>query len=526
MSEKEFIYGHVLEALSGGLYPNKLDVIREYLQNSYDEIVDYVRKADTSAERARRSSRSKVVVSVKGGSFFIHDNCKGMDFQTLNEYRKIGFSRKPFGEYAGWRGIGKAAGLAVAEKLIVTTSQGLGQTFQLVFDAKEMTQEVHDLRALGKNIPFGMLIEKHSQIKTFEEGNESFTTVELHKIRDEAKKLLDRNQIIAHLSNIAPVPFDPKFKYAHGIQKQLQMVMEDYVPLNLYFDDVQIFKPFLETWTTDEGTTRIDPPDFVSVYDEEGENIIAFCWYCMHSDKGRIKFSIPVNGVPVNVSGPVYRLRDIKIGDSDLVKTTLFTTTPQRSVWAVGEIHVLDESVEPTSDRNDFLDNHARYMLYKRCRIIAQEISRKADVLSQETKAKTEIEKADERIQVISSAVAAKTISKAIIPAYIYEATALKKEAEKRKPKTPEAELREKADNIIKTADSLVKQLTNSLAKPDVPENRVHKDIMEELGIDEQGRAVYSTVIATLQDYYANEPETLEELIRRIERALLENLSS
>ncbi|MCJ7634769.1 ATP-binding protein, partial [Candidatus Bathyarchaeota archaeon] len=257
MSKDEYVYGHVLEALSGGLYPNKLDVIREYLQNSYDSIREYIRAAENDEEKEKRKAESKVVITAKGGSLFIYDNATGMDFQTLNEYRKIGFSRKPFGEYAGWRGIGKAAGFAVAEKLIVTTCQGKGETYQLTFDAKNMIQEVWELRSQGKNIPFNELIEKHSRIKTIEGGDKPSTIVELHKVKQEAPELLNEDLLIAHLSMIAPVPFRSDFKYSNAIEKQLGSAIEDYTPINLYVEDKKVYKPYLEKWaeTEEEGPT-------------------------------------------------------------------------------------------------------------------------------------------------------------------------------------------------------------------------------------------------------------------------------
>lgn len=527
MSKEEYVYGHVLEALSGGLYPNKLDVIREYLQNSYDSIREIIRKAGNKSQKKQLEAQCRIIMTIKGGSLFIHDNATGMDFQTLNEYRKIGFSRKPFGEYAGWRGIGKAAGFAVAEELIVTTCQGKGETYQLIIDAHKMIEEVYSLRTKGKNVPFNELIEKHSRIKTIEGGSESFTLVELHKIKTEASELLDGNQLIAHLSMIAPVPFDPDFKYAKKIEEQLTSAIEDYSPVNLYVEDTRVYKPYVEKWSETEGTdtTGIDEPQFIPIYDEEKENLVAFCWYCMHAERGQIRTSRTMAGIPVSVGGLVYRLQDIKIGDPYLTRKTLWSTTPERSLWALGEIHILDERIEPTSDRNDFIDNHARYMLHKQCREIAQEISRNAGKLSAETRARDKILEVDDRIKEISSEVASKKVPKPIVPTYIYEATALKKEAEKRKPKTPEEELKAKAENVMKIADEVVKQLTESLTHPD-PSSKVHTDIIEELSIGEEGRHVYEAIIGTLRDYYANEPQTFEEIIRRIEETLEDTFSS
>jgi len=527
MSSEEYVYGHVLEALSGGLYPYKLDVIREYLQNSYDAIREHIRKADNENERKKRLTESRIIVTIKGGSLFIHDNATGMDFQTLNEYRKIGFSRKPFGEYAGWRGIGKAAGLAVAEKLIVTTCQGKGLTYQLTFEASEMVKEVHELRAEGKNIPFNELIEKHSNIKTIEDGEEAFTTVELYKVKSDAHELLNKNRLISHLSMIAPVPFKPDFEYSEEIQKQLESAIEDFAPISLYVEEEKIFKPYMHEWQgmEDDEAVRIDDPQFIPIYDEEKENLIAFCWYCMHSDRGQIRTGIDTAGEPLPVGGLVYRLDDIKIGDAYLTRRTLWRTTPERSLWALGEIHILDERVEPTSDRNDFIDNHARYMLYEQCREIANEISRRAGKLSEESRAEEKIKEADIRIKEISSEVASKQVPKPVVPAYIYEATALRKEAENRKPKTPEEELKGIADNVIRTADEVVKQLTESLSTPDT-DTRVYTDIVEDLQIGEEGQLVYEAIIGTLRDYFANEPRIFEDLVRKIGKAIREVFSS
>lgn len=527
MAKEEYVYGHVLEALSGGLYPNKLDVIREYLQNSYDSIREHIRTSSTQRERRTRLAESRITIAIKGGSLFIYDNGLGMDFDTLNEYRKIGFSRKPFGEYAGWRGIGKAAGLSVAEKLIVTTSKGEGKTFQLTFDADEMTREVHELRAAGKNVPFNELVGKHSRIKTMEEGDNAFTTVELCKIKKEATELLSKSKLIAHLSMIAPVPFRSEFKYGKEIEKQLESAIEDYTPMNLYVEDTQIFKPYLESWSESEeaDVTGIDEPQFIPIYDEEKETLIAFGWYCIHSEKGRIKTNVPISEVLVPVAGLFYRLQDIKIGDASLPRRTLWSTTPGRSSWALGEIHILDERVEPTSDRNDFIDNHARYLLYKQCREIAQEISRRAGKLSEETRAKDMITNADSRIKEIYSEVTAKKVPKPVVPVFIYEATALKREAEKRKTKTPETELKEKADSVVRTADKVIEQLTESLSNPSTS-SKVYTDIVEELGISKDARAVYEVVMDTLHDYYANEPKTFEDIVRRIEKAIEDTFSS
>ncbi len=525
VEKEEYVYGHVLEALSGGLYPNKLDVIREYLQNSFDAISECLRQASDLSDRQKRNADCKIIMNIQSGSLFIYDNATGMNLQTLNEYRKIGFSRRPFGKFAGWRGIGKAAGLAVAEKVIVTTSEGKGETHQLVLEASQMIEQVHRLRASGRNIPFNELIQKNSTITTTAKGPDSFTNVELHRIKPEASELLDKNRLISHVSTMAPVPFRRDFKYAKRIEEELSAAIEYYMPVNLYFGEEQIFKPYKESWQHAGSLTNIDEPEFVSIYDENEENLVAFCWYCMHSERGQIKEDVSVSGVPMQIGGLVYRIRDIRIGDAYLTRRTLWRTTPERSLWALGEIHILDENIEPTSDRNDLIDNNSRYNLYQQCTVVAKEISRRAGKLSQELVAKDRINAAQERIEEINLEISTRNILKPSIPSYIYEVTSLNREVQERRSRTLDEEFRKKADNVIVLADRIVKDLTESRFGSK-GSNGISRDIIHELHIGNEGKAVYDAVMDALQDYFAYEPRKFEELVHKISNAIQNAFSS
>lgn len=524
-TSEDYVYGHIIEAITGGLYPNQLDVIREYLQNSCDAIKEHVNNSKNDDERDDRISKSKIEVSIKGGSLFIHDNATGMDRALLNEYRKIGFSRKPYGEYAGWRGIGKAAGMSVAEKLIVTTSIGDGKVHYLVFDSIEMNRLIREYRERGENIRLNELITRFSTIETHEEETESFTTVELHKVKSDAQDLLDAKKIISHIALIAPVPFDPEFEYADEIVSRLESHLPEYLPINIFVGKTQVFKPYLHQWRdfkTDADFDKIDKPQFLPIYDESKE-LIAYCWYCMHSDRGQIKTKRIVHETEVEVCGLFYRIHDIRIGDHNLTRKSLWTTTPERSLWALGEIHIVDDSVEPTSDRNDFLDNLGRFRLYDECRVIAKEISGEAGTLSKESKAKEKIESSGIRMEELKTEVSEKKVPKPIVAQYIYEALKLKDEANKRKKDTKEDALKEKAEEIIESADKLVEILTDSI-ESDEEEKRVHIDIIDDLSLGEDAKYVYDIIINVLENYFSNEPKIYSDLVKRIDESLVDKL--
>ncbi len=509
---EEYAYGHVLEALSGGLYPNKLDVLREYLQNSYDAIRKY-------GEEGGNTQDCRVDVIVSGRSIVIHDNAGGMDRETINEYRKIGFSKKPYGAYAGWRGIGKAAGFAVANKVVVTSAQSNSdEGHQLIFRASDMLNEVRQLRAKGLNISFGRLIQQFSAIETVpKQRSEHYTSVNLDAIRPEVPELLDPDSLYAHLSQIAPVPFNPSFKYAPKIEQHLREHIEDYMPLKVFVGNKQVYKPYLDRWTYNDEETRIKEPEFLPIYSRD-QDLIATSWYCMNDGKGQIRNPVSLGKTPVDVSGPVYRVRDIRIGDAQLSRRTLWRTTPERAFYAVGEIHVLDPRLEPTADRNDFVDNLARFEFYEESFVLAKEISSKAGKQSAELRAESKILEANNEIRQIASDLGSGKVTRELVPLYIYKAIKASDEALRRTPFAKREELKQSANLVIEQSAQLVEQLRASLEIRSEKEPLPPKltDITEELGFSEETRRAYYSVMKALGDFFVDYPDFYEELVKKI----------
>lgn len=520
--EDKFIYGHVMEALSGGLYPNKLDVLREYLQNSYDEIKEYINTAQTERIQIKRAKECKIEIKIDSDSLYIYDNGPGMDYQTLNEYRKIGFSRKTIGEHAGWRGIGKAAGFAVAERIYVNTSNGNGTGHQLVFRAKELREEIINAKKVGINIPLEILIKKYSEIKSYqEEKGSSYTTIELNNITDDSRELLDENLVIAHLSLIAPIPFKPDFKYSDEINEKLQFYIEDYSPVNIFVNGKQVYKPYLHKWSDREESTSINPPTYKTIYDNEN-NLIAFCWYCMHSKTGQIKVKMNIENQLFMIRGIYFRIHNIRIGDERLTRKYLWLKMPARAYHAIGEIFIIDKKVEPTSDRNDFVDNHARFQLFQKCFVISNEINSKAGDISKKSRAKKVIAEKESEIEEITGKIENQLIPKDLVVEYIYRTQDVRIETVKRKKATPEKAVKEKADKIIEKADKALNKLKLSIKEPEVKEDRVYQDIFDEIRLSKEARLVYDTIISILKNYFVNDPETLEEIIVRFEKILID----
>ena len=136
LSKKPFAYGSILEALSFGLYPDKRHVLREFVQNACDACVDW---KNISGSLPRQPIQVKLIPP----SIFIGDEGSGMDAEEIEKYRYLGYSEKDRRASVGFRGIGKDSGLAIAEKIIVTTTKaGINRLFRVVINAKSMLDEV------------------------------------------------------------------------------------------------------------------------------------------------------------------------------------------------------------------------------------------------------------------------------------------------------------------------------------------------------------------------------------------------
>jgi len=81
---EELVYAPAVLILSQDLYPRKLEVVREYIQNASDAIDAFVSIADVIED----SSEPVIKISVQGRSLLIFDNGIGMDAEEVSKLRR------------------------------------------------------------------------------------------------------------------------------------------------------------------------------------------------------------------------------------------------------------------------------------------------------------------------------------------------------------------------------------------------------------------------------------------------------
>src|SRR5438309_8813611 len=114
---EELVYAPAIVILADDLYPRKLEIVREYIQNASDALDAFSRIAPYIED----DTKPQIKMSVQGKSLLIFDNGIGMDGEEISKLKRVAYSEKREGQDAGYKGIGRLAGIAVANKLLISS---------------------------------------------------------------------------------------------------------------------------------------------------------------------------------------------------------------------------------------------------------------------------------------------------------------------------------------------------------------------------------------------------------------------
>ena len=488
--KEDYAYGHIIDALAGGLYPNKFHVIREYIQNAFDAIVDFRQK---TKERGL-----EIKIAINKPSIFIFDNGTGMNKHTLNEYRKIGFSKKKAGKFAGFRGIGKLAGISVAEKLIVTTSpKGIKEKYILEFDSESMLKTISKLKKKQDNISLNDLISKYSSIRVEQEDiNAHYTFIELHKIKSDSKILFDKQKLKDYIATNAPVPFDPRFQYGKDIEEDIKNFVDDYDSVNISIGTEKVYK---------QNVPNLRSHKHIIVRDNKNKEI-AFCWYCENINKGQIR--------PIENAGLIFRHKNIAIGDNYLVRKSIWDNSPHLSFYFVGEIYILGSYVLPTSQRDDFLQSDNREILYKKSKVISQELNKIARKSSDIRKAREYSEEGLEKIVKLKDDIKNnKPVLMELKENIEVEIHNIIRSIKARKKNIPFSDTKTKS-----VAEKAISEGLNTLKELRMINKSKMKSEHEKTISEYKSNVIYKAAIKTFKDYFGDRIEDIKAIIEIFEK--------
>lgn len=494
---EELAFSYILEVLTQGLYPNVLDVVREYVQNAYDSIVKH--------KRAYKGECYKIKINITGDSLLIADNGIGMGEAQIRDYRKVGYSEKSARESAGFRGIGKLSGISVAENLIVSSKvQGEERVSIVRFSAREMLEEILGLKREGKNKPLNDLILDNTEFDSSvdEDADAHYTFVELEGIRREHAILLDPHEVARYVRTICPVPFDKTFDFGEEIDRMLLANVPDYLYVPHLVNDQPVYKPY---------PTNLMSPQFFTIQAEGVEEALAFGWACQNKDYKQLPEGGP--------RGIAFRLKNISIGDARLARTLLWKQSGFLAYWFFGEIHVMDQDVVPSSERSSFEDNAARQRLIDRCQVdmVASLVrnARQRSGLANAEKKRLELQRL---VDNASTRLKQQAIAKENV---VYEAARLVNAADKlRKHQSRfKGEVAGEVMALLDQADALIATLDTGIDSTDIVDQAF--DIKEQVALTESEERFYDLIVDWLRDLFAGDPSRLAAAIDSLHERML-----
>jgi hypothetical protein len=345
-----------LETLTTGMYENPLHCIREYVQNSFDAI------HDAAAANLMAVSDGRVVVSATGAAarqnLTIRDNGIGVPMaQAVDRFVSLGASLKRPTKHAGFRGIGRLAGIAYCAILRFTT-KAAGEDLATVieFDCAKLRAAM----APGA-VPQGVSEVMKSSItaSTISARNtDHFTEVEMVSLTDLGRELIKPNELPNYLRQYSPSDYPDYFNWGDQIKNFAVgfgfpiPVIE--VELRLKRDRIRITKPYRNSYPTSAAGHAASTLTRIETIGSQENGW--FGWFGVSNFPGEIP--------DATVSGLRFRQKNIQIGDVGLIENIAAKLTPKGSDrriprWTVGEIFIVSPAVVPNARRDGFEDNPA-----------------------------------------------------------------------------------------------------------------------------------------------------------------------
>jgi hypothetical protein len=520
---EELVYAAAVLILSQDLYPRKLEIVREYIQNASDAIDAFAAVSDIIKDH----SEPVIKVSVQGRSLLIFDNGIGMDGDEVSKLRRIAYSEKRAGHEAGYKGIGRLAGIAVAEKLkISSTSYGDPQLHHFEFRSQDMRQEVSDNKKRSVQEPASVVINRHTSLwSTPIDRKDHYTIVEVRGISESCPELLDGKALKEYIGDIGPVDFSPEFTWGARLSQRLRQDVPDYSPKTIYLsmpsgDRVKVFKPYTDAMMVAE-------PEYIEVLDPGNPNTtLALCWFATKGQQvlDRIRPAGKIFSVEGDDSrdkkrfaGLVYKLFGFSIGDRYLPVRTLWAQSFPRALWFTGEIHIIDKDVVPTTDRSDFVETDSRKRLYKAAERIPAKLNKLAQEISNNRKAYEDGDRFKLKLETWRERLRSGKIEKAELKSIRGELHESLSRLRQRAAKCSDLDVQQFDKEVQKYAVNLQKELDE--AKSPNSDTSI-ADVAADLHMTGKAQKVFQIVMDTLADHFANDTDAYYEIAAKISKAL------
>ena len=372
-----FFGGFVLETLTIGMYGESRNAIREYIQNGFDSI----RRALSDELLAPDDGLIRIHLDHDSKSLTIRDNGTGIAArQAVRILTQIGASTKDHRRSAGFRGIGRLAGIVFSDTVTFETkAQGERTITTVVFDAKRMRREMAPTRASRQSATDLMRDTVSAHTTRTRRLDDHYLKVRLEGLSNAPPECHSITAMTDFVSQIAPVPYAADFPFSDHLDKAAREANIAIEQVRISVRDgrkraVPVTKPYGKSHRVGTKTAPIDDCEIV--------NSPSGNWWGWVGKK-----SLSGAFSETRVAGLRVRVRNIQIDATDLVREVFRRSAASHARFQdyfVGEIFVRPGTLVPNARRDNFEENSDWRKFSKELLPVAKTLSAEAYKISKQ----------------------------------------------------------------------------------------------------------------------------------------------
>lgn len=361
--------GFVLETLTVGMYGESRNAIREYIQNAFDSI----QKAVKAGIIKQEDGLIKIEMSEANDSLVIRDNGAGISVkQAASTLTSVGASTKDPKYSAGFRGIGRLAGVGFCNKVTFKTkARGEDVETTVAFLGDRMRELMSPSK--GGGISAETLLQRCIEGSIAPSSNiaDHYFEVALEGFVDAPEECTKFDLLEEFVSQVAPVGYHSDFPYKRELT---EMSVECNLPIEevrLTIKDgtsppVEITKRYKKTYQVENVEIELAE---CKIYKSDENNWWA--WVGKKVESGSYS--------DTRVSGLRVRMKNIQIDGTDVIREILkrrAKSSIRFQEWAVGEVFVRPSYLVPNARRDGFEETPAWKEMRRELATIIEELNK------------------------------------------------------------------------------------------------------------------------------------------------------
>jgi hypothetical protein len=353
-----FFGGFVLETLTVGMYGESRNAIREYIQNGFDSI----QKARALGYLGENEGLIEIKMSEDKDSLIIRDNGTGISVdQAAQQLTRVGASTKDPNFSAGFRGIGRLAGIGFSNTVtFVTKTRGERAVTTVCFHGDSMRDLMSPSK--GSGITAEALLRQCVDGSVSESGeiNDHYFEVKLEGFVDAPEECASFELMEEFVSQVAPVGYHPSFPFKAVLNAAAAKCGLPIEEVKVTLKDgarpaAPVTKGYKETYRLNTGDIKLSQCESYFSPDLKW-----WAWVGKKTESGSY--------VDSRVSGIRVRMKNIQIDGTDVIREIFkkrAKSFDRFQDWTVGEVFVRPSVLVPNARRDGFEETPAWKVIRK-----------------------------------------------------------------------------------------------------------------------------------------------------------------